>query len=108
MSAATTMLAAAAEAIRDADADELPAIVGELEALKAVAWSRMLAPPPPARDEGGDQNVSADEAARRLGLSKDWLYKHADALPFAVKIGRRVLFSARGLERWNRQRTGQR
>lgn len=101
------MLAAAADAIRAADAHELPAIVGELEALKAVAWSRMIAPPR-ERDEGADLNVSADEAARRLGLSKDYLYRHADELPFTVKIGRRVLFSARGLEKWNRQRTGQR
>jgi predicted DNA-binding transcriptional regulator AlpA len=49
-----------------------------------------------------DQNLSAEDAARRLGVSADWLYK--TKLPFKVKIGRRVLFSATGLEKWNRQR----
>jgi predicted DNA-binding transcriptional regulator AlpA len=52
-----------------------------------------------------DENLSAGETARRLGLSKEWVYRHAKKLPFAVDTGsRRVLFSARGLERWNRQR----
>ena len=56
--------------------------------------------------ESAGLNISADEAARRLGLSKDWLYRHADELPFTIKIGRRVLFSAPGLEKWTRARTG--
>ena len=49
-----------------------------------------------------DKNLSIDEAARQLGVSRDWLYK--TKLPFKVRIGRRVLFSARGLERWNGRR----
>jgi excisionase family DNA binding protein len=49
-----------------------------------------------------DKNLSVDQAARQLGVSRDWLYKNK--LPFKVRIGRRVLFSARGLERWNSNR----
>lgn len=55
-----------------------------------------------------DKNLSAEEAARWLGVSKDYLYRSAQKKtgPQAVRIGRRVLFPARDLERWNRQRTG--
>jgi excisionase family DNA binding protein len=53
-----------------------------------------------------DENLSIEEAARRLGVSRDYVYRHAHKLPFTVRIGRRLLFSARGLERWNRQRQG--
>jgi excisionase family DNA binding protein len=79
-----------------------------LVALMAAAATLAAAPaePRPAANGLPDENISTEEAARRLGLSRDWLYKHAAALPFAIRIGRRVLFSARGLERWNRQRMG--
>lgn len=35
-----------------------------------------------------DRRLSVEEAAAKLGTSKDWLYRHADMLPFAVRIGR--------------------
>lgn len=54
--------------------------------------------------EDPDQNVSVEEAARRLGVSADWVYRNR--LPFKVRIGRRVLCSVHGLERWSRQRAG--
>lgn len=85
--------------------EELPALVGQLEAAKAVAWARMMRAPP-AEQKGTplpERNLSAAETASRLGVSKEWVYRHAQMLPFAVRIGRRVLFSERGLERWNRQ-----
>jgi predicted DNA-binding transcriptional regulator AlpA len=37
-------------------------------------------------------------------MSRDWLYRHASELPFAVRIGRRVVFDSLALERWNRRR----
>jgi excisionase family DNA binding protein len=49
-------------------------------------------------DDDRDENLTVDEAAQRLGISKDYLYRHD--LPFKVRIGRRVLFSAQGLSRW--------
>jgi excisionase family DNA binding protein len=86
----------------------LPSLIGQLEGAKAAAWTRLTAP----RKDGGtdpangdDRNLDAAEAARRLGISRDWLYRNAARLPFAVRIGRRVLFSAQGLDRWNRSRT---
>jgi predicted DNA-binding transcriptional regulator AlpA len=93
--------------IGEAATADLPRLIGALEAAKAQAWSRITVTAPNRNGtEPPDENLSATVAARRLGLSKEWIYRHADSLPFTVKIGRRVLFSAKGLERWNHQRTG--
>jgi predicted DNA-binding transcriptional regulator AlpA len=88
-------------------APELPELIGELEAARAVAWARLTAP---AGDRAADvsnseaRNLDITEAATRLGISKDWLYRHASELPFALRIGRRLVFDSVALERWNRRR----
>lgn len=42
------------------------------------------------------------EVVKRSGMSKGWLYREARAnrLPFARRIGRRIVFDERGLQRW--------
>jgi predicted DNA-binding transcriptional regulator AlpA len=48
-----------------------------------------------------DRLLTAKEAAERLAVRPGWLYRHASALPFARRIGSRVLrFSEQGLVRW--------
>jgi excisionase family DNA binding protein len=93
---------------RDTDPAELLPLILALLHAQSVATARMLAAghsSDGARPPAGapDVNLSAEEAARRLGMSVDYLYK-AKNLPFRRKIGRSVRFSAAGLERWNRQR----
>ena len=86
---------------------DLPGILGELERLKAAAWMRTTLPAPYSEDrDAPEANLSAQKAARSLGVSLAWIYKNARRLPFTLRIGRRLLFSARGLERWNKQRQG--
>jgi excisionase family DNA binding protein len=57
---------------------------------------------------GADEMLTADQAARRTGMSKRLLYKKAkaDELPFAHRVpgARIVRFSARGIERWMEQK----
>jgi excisionase family DNA binding protein len=95
-------------AIAEAAPDERPALALALAArLGALAAGMATAAPNrTSSHQPKDENLSVEEAARRLGLSKDWIYRNAVKLPFAVRIGRRLLFSADGLERWNRQRMG--
>ena len=51
--------------------------------------------------ETEDRLLGVEETAARLGVTKDWLYHHRKDLPFAVKLGPRVLrFSAVKLERY--------
>lgn len=96
--------------IRDAPRADLLELIGELERAKAVALVRLLADSGsavPTATTAPVENLSATEAARRLGVSRDWLYRNANRLPFSLRIGRRLLFSASGLERWNQKRQGQ-
>ena len=75
-------------------AAELPALVGRLAQAQAVALARLTTPPAQDhRPEVQDGNISVAEAARLLGVSKSYLYKNAQALPFMVKIGRRRVCS---------------
>ena len=87
-------------------APELPQLIGDLEAARAAAWARLTAPAaakPPELPGQEARNLDVAEAAKRLGMSRDWLYRHASKLPFAVRIGRRVVFDSVALERWNRR-----
>lgn len=59
-----------------------------------------LTPPEP------DRLLSVAEAAGRLGFSKDHLYRHASRYPFTVRLGSRLRFSERGIERYIRARQG--
>lgn len=56
------------------------------------------------KDEIPDQLLTATEAGARLGYTRDWMYRHADTLPFTVRIpGARPRFSAHGLARYLRR-----
>jgi excisionase family DNA binding protein len=94
--------------VADIDPAAIPALVGELEALKARLWVRLQAPAAvvaPSRNGDPDHLLTAKEAGSRLGVDKRWLYRHADELPFTRRLtGGTVRFSARGLERWKESR----
>jgi hypothetical protein len=96
--------------VADLEPDAIPAIVGELEALKARLWVRLHAPQPAAVAEsahngGPDQMLTAEEAGGQLGVGVRWMYRHADKLPFTRRLtGGTLRFSARGLERWKETR----
>jgi hypothetical protein len=86
------------KAARELPAEELAGFIGQLEAAKATAWARLTAPsqaPQPAHDE----LLSVPEAAHRLGVSADYLYSHHQEYPFTRRQGRKLLFSALGIER---------
>jgi len=96
--------------VHEAALEDLPAIAARCREAELLAEMRLrsVAPANVNGHEGEDRNLSADEAARRLNLSRCTLYRMAQRkeLPFAVRVGRRLTFSAKGLEKWNRQRMG--
>lgn len=58
-------------------------------------------------DSGGDRLLMVGEAASMLGMTKDYLYRHADQLPFTVRPSAKQLrFSKAGIQRYIRQRQG--
>lgn len=77
--------------------DLLPRIIG----LHVAVLTRALVNGHDANSE--DRLLTVDEAAARLGQSKDWLYRHATKLPFTRRVGRQVRFSSQGLERYIRR-----
>jgi predicted DNA-binding transcriptional regulator AlpA len=47
-----------------------------------------------------DTMLTIQEAAQRLRRSTKWLYRRARTLPFARRVGRSLVFSRAGLEKW--------
>jgi hypothetical protein len=47
--------------------------------------------------------VGVEEASRILGLSTSYLYRHRAELPFARKIGTRLLFDRAGMAAWSKE-----
>jgi len=88
-------------AARELPAEELAGFIGQLEAAKATAWARLTAPAP---SSAHDELLGVAEAARRLGVSEDYLYRHHEEYAFARKQGRKLLFSALGIDRYIRQK----
>ena len=51
-----------------------------------------------------DELLDVEQAARRLGVKPDWVYKRAAKLPFTVRLGERKLrFSAKAIETYIRR-----
>jgi len=51
--------------------------------------------------QDGDHLLDAEEAAKMLAVSPDWLYRHASRLPFTRKLGPKMLrFSYQGIQKW--------
>ena len=75
--------------------EDLPRLLGDIEEARAVALSRLMSPPPKC---GKDELIDVAEAAARMGVSRDYLYRNHKRLPFARRVGRKLLFSAVGLD----------
>ena len=88
--------------VEQLDRAELPAVLGDLVELQARVLLRLAEVPAVATE---DTNVSVEEAARRLGVSVRFCYRRAKELP-AVRMGRRLCFSSRGLDEFIRKRRG--
>lgn len=89
---------------RDLPAHELPSFLSEIELIRYTAISRLNASGPTPSGES-DQLLSIDQASTRLGVSKDYLYRHGKELPFTRRMGRKLLFSSLGIDRHIRQQS---
>jgi excisionase family DNA binding protein len=78
--------------------DELPRLLGDLEEVRATALARLTAPQP--IQSPADELIDVSEAAKRLGMSRGYLYRHHKQFPFTRHMGRKLLFSARGIEKY--------
>lgn len=95
-------LARMRKAAGELPAEELPNFIGELEAIKTVAWARLTSP----IQQEHDELVDVGRAAARLGVSKEFLYDHHREYSFTRRQGRKFLFSALGIDKFIRQQRG--
>jgi hypothetical protein len=84
--------------------EQLAPMLAHLAALQAAIAAKLAAASPaPATSNGAAAGALLDvhEAAARLRVSPDWLYRHARQLPFTRRVGRRaVRFDPESLGRW--------
>src|SRR5690348_5152958 len=96
-----TELQTVLSAVREMPPEDLPRLLGDLEEIRATAMVRLTAPQSaPAQH---DELLTIEQAAERLGMSTDYLYRHAKKLPFARRNGRSLRFSSLGIDRYIRQ-----
>jgi excisionase family DNA binding protein len=89
------------DAARELPTEDLPDLIGRLEAAKATAWARLSVPA--ATPQAHDELLNVQTAAERLGVSQDYLYRHAQEYPFTRRQGRKLLFSALGIDKHIKQ-----
>jgi len=97
----TRELEPALDAARRLPPNELPRLLGDLEEVRATALARLTAPAPQQQAQP-DELLDVAEAARRLGVSTQYLYRHHPRLPFTRRVGRKLLFSALGIAQYLR------
>lgn len=82
------------------DAADVPAFLADLEHVRMVAFARIVTPAlaPP------DRLIDIKELSDRLGVSEDFIYRNqAKYKSFARRQGKKLLFSASGLDSYLRK-----
>jgi excisionase family DNA binding protein len=85
------------DSVRELQPEELPVLLGELEIIRATALMRITQPTPVVQ---ADELLGIEDTAERLGVSVDYVYRNAKNLPFTRRIGRKLLFSSRGIDQY--------
>lgn len=90
----------------EVELDHIPELLGEMERIRAILWARLaLRINRPAPTD--DHLLAITDAASRLCVSKDWLRRHGERMPFTVRLSAgQVRFSAKGIDRYISNRVG--
>jgi excisionase family DNA binding protein len=89
------------DSVQQIPRERLPALLGELEVIRATAVMRLSAPT--AMPDRHDELLGVEQAAERLGIGKDYLYRNAKKLSFTRRIGRKLVFSSAGIDEYIRK-----
>ena len=84
--------------------DVIAELRGQIAKLDSLLLSRLLTGEQAQAGTDGDRLLTAAEAAAKLGLPKDALYRNE--YPFLVRVGSRRRFSEKGIEKFIRNRIG--
>jgi predicted DNA-binding transcriptional regulator AlpA len=85
-------------------------VLGELEVMRVRLWATATTHEPRSAPSGSSRALDVAAVSEQTGMSRDWLYREARAgrLPFARRLGRRIVFDEAGLIRWLERRPVQR
>ena len=84
-----------------AEANQIPTLLGEalLGAIRQAVREEIQGLK--AEVNGQDMLLDAEETAKMLSVSADWLYRNARRLPFTRKLGPKMLrFSSQGIQKY--------
>ncbi len=93
----------------NAEPSDSPAIIGELERVKAELLARMLVPQrgearrfpmPQAHAESDTRYLTVQEVVDRYHVSARWLYRNKNRLPHSQPSRKVLLFPEEPLRRW--------
>jgi excisionase family DNA binding protein len=85
--------------------EQVAEAIGQLERIKALLWLRLSTGGGDAAT-AEDRLLTAEDAAQRLGISMDTLYRKAKRFSFTVRIGHQVRFSFNGISQYIKTRQG--
>ena len=95
------------EALAKIPTEQIPALLLEISSLQSALAASLLNGAETTGTQGnGDKLLEVKEAAAKLAVTEDWLYRKGNRLPFVVHLGRNIRFSEAGIEKYIRQRTG--
>ena len=72
----------------------IPALLSQLSALQGAMAARLISADRDETVSSEDTLLTVDQAAERLGVSTDWLFRRSRTLPFVVRLGRHLAPSA--------------
>ncbi|MDE3041122.1 MAG: helix-turn-helix domain-containing protein [Nitrospirota bacterium] len=101
--ACNTALAVLEQMIEAASPAHCPALVGELEKLKALAWAKMMhGPNPPAIAQTLESGhyLTVGEVVERFHVTPKWLYRHKKQMPHSQPSRKLLLFPEKAIEKW--------
>lgn len=83
----------------------IQALLHRCVAVQAILLGALAVSEPDRADSQPDRLLDVTEAANRLGMSPDWLYRHASKLPFVKRQGRTLRFSNHAIDAYIRSRS---
>ncbi len=93
-------LAADPSKVATLESDQARALLLQASALVLALAAR--AGDSPNGNPEADRLLTVEEVAKKLGTSREWVYRRAAGLPFTVRLGSRLRFSAQGLDKYLR------
>ena len=106
----TAIIDELAREIAQAERATCQALLGELERLKAVAWSKAIWSPALQPGHQGasasDRYLTVPEVVARFSVTAKWLYRHKRQMPHSQPSRKVLLFPEKAIEKWFAGRKG--